>query len=82
MQVRVLPGAYGHLYMEERDKIYGTDELRRFFGVSKKTIWAWCKRGKLPAFKIGKDWKVRVSDLNRIINQKVNAHREQDKTLF
>lgn len=66
----------------ERDKIYGVDDLAGFFGVTKKTIWEWCKRGKLPAFKIGKEWKVRVSDLNRIINQKIHAKKEEGKTLF
>jgi len=68
--------------MIDADKIYDTEDLAKFFGVSKKTIWAWCKRGKLPAFKIGKDWKVRVSDLNRVIAGKVNAKHEEGKTLF
>ena len=64
------------------DKIYGVEDLAKFFRVSKKTIWEWCKKGKLPAFKIGKEWKVRVSDLNKIINQKIAAKKEKDKTLF
>lgn len=61
---------------EEKDKIYGAEDLARFFGVKPKTIWEWCKKGKLPAFKIGKEWKVRVSDLNRTISQKINIHRK------
>ena len=67
---------------DDRDKIYGSAELAKFFGVSKKTIWAWCKKSKIPAFKIGKDWKVRVSDLNRTIIGKINAKHEEGKTLF
>lgn len=55
------------------DKILGVEELIQFFGVSDQTIWRWCKAGKLPAFKIGSQWRVRQSDLNRAINQKVNA---------
>jgi len=46
--------------MPEKDKIYGVAELAKFFVVSEKTIWEWCKKGLLPAFKIGKEWKVRV----------------------
>lgn len=61
---------------EDKDKIYGAPELAKFFGVTPKTIWEWCKKGKLPAFKIGKEWKVRVSDLNKTIIQKINLHRE------
>jgi excisionase family DNA binding protein len=60
---------------EEKDKIYGAERLARFFGVTQKTIWEWCKKGKLPAFKIGKEWKVRISDLNKAINQKIGLHR-------
>ena len=68
--------------MSDADKIYDTQELARFFAVSKKTIWSWCKLGRLPAFKIGKDWKVRVSDLNRVIAGKIKARTEKGKTLF
>lgn len=60
----------------ESDKIYGAGELAKFFGVTVKTIWEWCKKGKLPAFKIGKEWKVRVSDLNKTISQKVNVQKD------
>ena len=69
--------------MEDREKIYGSKELAKFFGVKEKTIWEWCKKGKLPAFKIGKEWKVRVVDLNKIINQKLSTHKtDREATLF
>ena len=61
---------------DDKDKIYGVLELANFFGVTKKTIWEWCKKGRLPAFKIGKEWKVRVSDLNKTIVQKINVNKE------
>jgi len=67
---------------EDKDKIYGAEELAKFFGVTQKTIWEWCKKGKLPAFKIGKEWKVRVSDLNKTITGKINAHKEKGTPLF
>ena len=63
-----------------KDKIYGVAELAKFFVVSEKTIWEWCKKGLLPAFKIGKEWKVRVSDLNRMISGKI--HSKKSNTLF
>lgn len=60
----------------DQDKIYGAKQLAKFFGVTEKTIWEWCKKGKLPAFKIGKEWKVRVLDLNKTIAQKISRNRE------
>lgn len=62
---------YDHNMTEKTDKIIGVSELAKFFGVSDQTIWRWCKSGKIPSFKIGGQWKIRQSDLNRIINQKV-----------
>lgn len=61
------------------DKLYSAERVARFFGVSKKTAWQWCKAGKLPAFKIGKEWKIRVSDLQKMIDRKVRA-RENNNT--
>ena len=59
------------------DKILGVEELAGFFGVTNQTIWRWCKAGKIPAFKIGSQWKIRQSDLNKIINQKLTRKQEQ-----
>jgi excisionase family DNA binding protein len=66
------------------DKILGVEDLAKFFGVSDQTIWRWCKSGKLPAFKIGSQWKIRQSDLNRVINQKVSKSKikTEHPTLF
>jgi excisionase family DNA binding protein len=56
---------------EKGDKTLGVEQLSKFFGVTNQTIWRWCKAGKIPAFKIGSQWKIRQSDLNKIINQKL-----------
>lgn len=67
----------------KEDKIMNVEELAKFFGVSNQTIWRWCKAGKLPAFKIGSQWKIRQSDINKIINQKiVKKDDRKDPTLF
>jgi excisionase family DNA binding protein len=69
--------------IDKQDKILGVESLSKFFGVSEQTIWRWCKSGKLPAFKIGAQWKIRQSDLNKIINQKISRKSSGDHpTLF
>ena len=67
--------------MKGDDKILNVEELAKFFGVSSQTIWRWCKAGKLPAFKIGAQWKIRQSDINKIINQKVITKKHAGKNL-
>jgi excisionase family DNA binding protein len=64
------------------DKIMGVEQLAKFFGVSNQTIWRWCKAGKLPAFKIGSQWKIRQSDLNKIISQKLTKKSTSQSALF
>jgi excisionase family DNA binding protein len=67
----------------KEDKILNVVELATFFGVSAQTIWRWCKMGKIPAFKIGSQWKIRQSDLNKIINQKVTKlNKPKGQSLF
>ena len=58
------------------DKIMNVEQIAKFFGVSDQTIWRWCKSGKLPAFKIGSQWKVRQSDISKIINQKLTKKND------
>jgi len=62
------------------DMLYNIEKIARFFGVAKKTAWRWCKSGRIPAFKIGKEWKIRVSDLQKMIDRKIRA-RERDNSL-
>lgn len=61
----------------KRETIYDTEKLAKFFGVTKQTVQDWCKRGKLPAFKIGKEWKIRVADLRKVIDQKVRVNKKE-----
>ncbi len=69
--------------MPRRDEtIYNTGKIAKFFGVTKQTVRGWCKAHKLPAFKIGKEWKIRVADLQEMIDQKVRAHEEKTPRLF
>lgn len=55
------------------DKILNVPEIAKFFGVSKKTVYEWCKGGNLPAFKIGQEWMVRQSDLQKMIAGKLSG---------
>ncbi len=62
--------------MAGKEAIYNAGRLAKFFGVTKQTIRDWCKRGKLPGFKIGKEWKVRVVDLQKMIDRKIKVPKE------
>ncbi|MCL4403884.1 helix-turn-helix domain-containing protein [Patescibacteria group bacterium] len=51
--------------MAKETGIYDAPKLAKFFGVTERTVLEWCREGKLPGFKIGKKWRVRVQDLKK-----------------
>ena len=42
-------------------------EVAAYLKVPVQTIWRWCRRGTLPAVKIGKYWRVDKEELGRFI---------------
>ncbi len=59
-----------------KDQILNVPEIAKFFGVTHKTVYEWCKNGNLPAFKIGQEWMVRQSDLQKMISAKMSKRRD------
>lgn len=43
------------------------DEIARYLRVSRTTICRWCVQGRLPAFRIGRGWRVQREDLEQYI---------------
>lgn len=41
-------------------------EVAHYLRVSETTAWRWCTSGKLPAFRIGRSWRVRRGDLETL----------------
>lgn len=33
-------------------------EVADYLRVSRSTVWRWCKDGTLPAFRIGRNWRI------------------------
>lgn len=45
------------------------DEVAIYLRVSKTTVCRWCKDGRLPAFRIGRGWRVQRQNLEAYIQQ-------------
>lgn len=52
------------------DKWIGIEEAAEYLGVNKDTIRNWIKNQKteIPAHKIGRQWKLKISELDEWIN--------------
>ena len=44
-------------------KLYSCQQLAELYGVKKITIWDWIRKKKLPAIRIGKEYRVSEEDI-------------------
>jgi putative molybdopterin biosynthesis protein len=59
-----------------QEKPYLTaEEVAELLSVSVDTVRNWCsrKKNKLPAFKIGREWRIIREDLERFIQERKNT---------
>jgi len=42
-------------------------EVAHYLRVSETTVWRWCSSGRLPAFRLGRGWRVHRVDLETLI---------------
>lgn len=38
-------------------------EVADYLRVSRVTVWRWCQNGFIPAFRLGRGWRIRTVDL-------------------
>lgn len=43
------------------------DEVAAYMRVRRETVWTWCRQKVLPAFKVGREWRIREEDLHKRI---------------
>ena len=58
--------------MDGKDYVKIADVAKRY-NVSRVTVWTWIKNGKLPAYRIGKVYRIKREDADAIGEQKGGA---------
>lgn len=58
------------------EEIYTPIEIAEKLKISKEAVYAYIKSGKLPAYRIGKFWRVKGKDMNKFV-EVVNADKKQ-----
>ena len=51
------------------DDILTVQEVATYLKVSRSTVWRWCNEGKLSAFKVGRGWRVRRREVEKMVAQ-------------
>jgi excisionase family DNA binding protein len=48
------------------NEILTISEVSDYLRLSRTTVWRWCNEGRLPAFKIGRGWRVLRADVEKL----------------
>jgi len=51
-------------------KFYSTEDIAEILGVPKRSIQAWIRRRELTALKLGREYRIRESDLQDFLKRK------------
>jgi len=54
---------------QTQEKWSSIDEIAEHLGVSKDTIRNWIKKNEMPAYKIGKQWRFRISEVDQWVKR-------------
>ncbi len=52
-----------------REEVLTVQEVAKLLKTTPATVYAWCRAGKLPAFKIGQQWRIRAGALYRMMSE-------------
>ena len=51
------------------EKLLTTQEVADYLGLTQRTIYTYIQRGSLRAIKIGREWRIKESELEAFINR-------------
>ncbi|MCI5533223.1 MAG: helix-turn-helix domain-containing protein [Firmicutes bacterium] len=50
------------------DRYYSMPEIMKYLGISRDTALRWITTKQMPAHKIGKNWKFKLSEIDEWVN--------------
>lgn len=55
--------------LEITDRWLSVQEIAQYLGISKETVYRWLDKGKIPAHKIGKQWKFKTDQIDQWVTE-------------
>ena len=60
--------------LEITDRWLSVQEIAHYLGISKETVYRWLDSKKIPAHKIGKQWKFKTNEVDQwVLNQQTQS---------
>lgn len=63
--------------MDDSDRIMTLEEVAEYLRVKPQTIYTWAQEKKIPAAKLGKEWRFRKSVIDRWFNDQMDEKFRQ-----
>ena len=54
------------------EDIMTLEEVAKYLKLKPKTIYTWAQDGKIPAAKLGKEWRFKKSVIDKLFNQHID----------
>jgi excisionase family DNA binding protein len=58
--------------MDDKDEIMTLEEVAQYLRLKPQTIYSWAQEKKIPAAKLGKEWRFKKSIIDRWFNQHID----------
>jgi excisionase family DNA binding protein len=58
--------------MDNNEKIMTLEEVAEYLRVKPQTIYTWAQEKKIPAAKLGKEWRFRKSVVDKWFNEQMD----------
>jgi excisionase family DNA binding protein len=58
--------------MSDENKIMTLEEVAEYLRVKPQTIYTWAQEKKIPAAKLGKEWRFRKSMIDKWFNDRID----------
>lgn len=53
--------------MTDGEKYYTTKEIAEMFKVAYLTVYRWIKEGRIEAYKLGKEYRIKKTDIDKFM---------------
>lgn len=67
--------------MNDIERWYSLEEISNHLGVSKDTIRAWIRKENIPFYKVGRQYKFKVSEVDAWVESGQSAKADKNNTV-
>ena len=65
--------------MSETERWLSVEEIASHLGMSKETIYRWVEKKKIPAHKIGRQWRFKASEVDTWVHDGGASNLEKEQ---